>query len=105
MTETQQNKRLDSILNDAPQSEQQVSKSFTQKAKAFCFSKVGIACVVFISVFSLLLLLQPSYIFKKRDNNEFSLKYVNFAVVVGVSTLAVLLVLVIPFLITKKIKT
>ena len=98
---TQHDQRLFNIIDQAPMSEKEQTKTFVQKAKKFCCSKIGIALITFVLVFLLLLFLQPMYIFKKNDENSFSIKYINYAIVATISVSSALLVLVIPLFILK----
>lgn len=99
--QTEHDQRLTNLIKEAPIPEKEQNKTFIQKTKKFCFSKIGIALITFILVFLLLIFVQPAYIFKKNEEGSFSMKYINYAIVAAISLLAALLVLIIPFLINK----
>lgn len=99
---TQHDQRLDSILQEAPSPQKEEAKTFVDKAKKFCFSKIGMALLVFVFVFLILIFLQPAYVFKKTDDNSFSMKNINYATVAAISLAASLCTLVIPILIVGK---
>ena len=97
-----QDQRLENIINKGPPSAEQEAKGFLTQAKKFCFSKIGLAILTFIFLFLLLLVLRPSYIFKKSDDNAHSFKSVNYALLSAIALIGSLLVIVIPYFIVKK---
>lgn len=94
--------RLDKVVEEGPPSKDEQTKSFLSQMKRLCFSKIGLAFLAFVVVFLLLLFLQPAYIYKKNGAHAFGFKYINFALVTALSAIAALLVLVIPYFVTKK---
>jgi hypothetical protein len=101
-SETQHDQRLNNIIGDAPPTIKEANKSFSSQAIKFCTSSIGLAFFTFVLIFLLLIFLQPMYIFKKNDDNEFSMKYINYAIVAAIALVAALLVLVIPYFISHK---
>lgn len=99
-------RRLDAIIDKAPLPAdvalKQEQGGFWRKSKAFCFTPIGVAIIGFVAVLALLLLVQPAYIYKKDANDAFSLKHVNWAVVLGIAVIAAGLIAIIPYFAAKK---
>jgi hypothetical protein len=93
--------RLEEILKSGPIAEIQQRKTFKDKAVGFCGSRIGLAIIAGIIFFVLLLFLQPTYIFKKNDDNKRSLKYINYGLVLVLSIIGSVCVFFIPYFITR----
>jgi hypothetical protein len=99
---SQHDQRLEEILNESPPSTQQAQKTFADNAKSFCASRIGLALLSGVVFFFLLLILQPTYIFKKnKENNSFGFKDINYLLVFIISAIGSLCVGLIPFAINK----
>jgi len=94
--------RLEEILDSGPVAEKINRNTFKQKAVKFCGSRIGIALISIVIFFFLLLILQPTYIFKKNKDNEFSLKHINYTLVFIISVVGGICVFFIPYFINKQ---
>lgn len=93
--------RLEEILKAGPAGEIEQQKTFQQKTLAFCGSALGISVIASILFFFLLLLLQPSYIFKRNGDNQRSLVEINYTSLIILSLIAGACVFFVPYLISR----
>ena len=93
--------RVEALAKQVPHPPQK-PQSVWQQGQKLCHSKIGIAVLTFLFVFTLLMILQPMYIFKRNADNEHSLKHVNYALVLGLAAIVALVVTVVPYFIARR---
>ena len=94
-------RQLEEIIQAGPVGAIESTKSFQQKALSFCRSRIGISILASVVFFLVLLFMQPTYIFKKNEDNQRSLVQINYTVLVALSILGGLCVFFVPSLIIR----
>ena len=94
--------RLEEILQSGPAGAIEEDISFRAKTMSFCQSRIGLAVIASLVIFVVLLMMQPTYIFKKNQDNQRSLVHIDYTLLLMLSAIGGLSVFFIPYLILRQ---
>ena len=94
--------RIEEILKSGPAGDIEEKITFQQKTISFCMSRIGLSVIAGIVFFIVLLVMQPTYVFKKNDDNQRSLVHINYTLLFFLSVIGGLCVFFIPYLLARE---